>query len=67
MTASKRDKFLKTVETTAALLGHELEFWQRDSFGYFTTCRNCHIEVRVKVYAKVTTLTDEQCKGKREL
>jgi len=59
-------KFLETIARTATLLGHELEPWQRDSFGYFTICRNCQIEIRAKVYAKVTTLTTDECKGKRE-
>lgn len=60
------NKFLATVEKTALLLGHELENWQRDSFGYFTNCALCGTTIRVKVGLKLTSLTDELCKGKPE-
>ncbi len=66
MKISARDKLLKATETTATLLGHELEPWQRDAFGYFTKCTRCGIEVRTKISLKLTTLTANECTGKRE-
>ncbi len=63
---TERNKFLATVERTAILLGHKLDPWTKDNFGFHTKCVNCGATINAKVGLKLTSLTDEMCKGKPE-